>query len=121
MSSPFENLIIFEVANNHMGDVEHGKKLIEAFGAVAKDFPVLTQKVSIHDGPSPSVLSEFHRRCFLLLFSFLENGFEIVEVPQCVEKCDNRHGNAEPHMEFQQGDVALGTIAVMDEDGQQQS
>ena len=39
MSSPFENLIIFEVANNHMGDVAHGKKLIEAFGAVAKDFP----------------------------------------------------------------------------------
>lgn len=39
MSSPFENLIIFEVANNHMGDVTHGKKLIEAFGAVAKDFP----------------------------------------------------------------------------------
>ena len=39
MSSPFQNLIIFEVANNHMGDVGHGKKLIEAFGAVAKDFP----------------------------------------------------------------------------------
>ena len=39
MSSPFENLIIFEVANNHMGDVEHGKKLIEAFGAVAREFP----------------------------------------------------------------------------------
>ena len=39
MSSPFQNLIIFEVANNHMGDVAHGKKLIEAFGAVARDFP----------------------------------------------------------------------------------
>ena len=39
MSSPFQNLIIFEVANNHMGDVEHGKKLIEAFGAVAREFP----------------------------------------------------------------------------------
>ena len=39
MCSPFENLIIFEVANNHMGDVEHGKKLIEAFGAVAREFP----------------------------------------------------------------------------------
>ena len=39
MNSPFQNLVIFEVANNHMGDVNHGKRLIEAFSAVARDFP----------------------------------------------------------------------------------
>lgn len=35
----FQDLIILELANNHMGDVKHGKDLIRAFGAVAKDFP----------------------------------------------------------------------------------
>ncbi len=35
----FRDLIIFELANNHMGDLEHGKKLIRAFGAVAREFP----------------------------------------------------------------------------------
>ena len=39
MISPFKDLVIFEVANNHMGDLAHGKKLIEAFSAVAHDFP----------------------------------------------------------------------------------
>ncbi|MBO7152967.1 MAG: N-acetylneuraminate synthase family protein [Lentisphaeria bacterium] len=35
----FENLIIFEMANNHFGDVEHGKKLIRAYAEIAKKFP----------------------------------------------------------------------------------
>ena len=28
MNSLFENLVIFEMANNHMGDFEHAKKII---------------------------------------------------------------------------------------------
>ena len=32
-------LVVLEMANNHMGSVEHGLKLIEAFGEVCKDFP----------------------------------------------------------------------------------
>ncbi|MFV0280221.1 MAG: N-acetylneuraminate synthase family protein [Rhodoblastus sp.] len=32
-------LFIFELANNHMGDVEHGLRVIREFAAVAKDFP----------------------------------------------------------------------------------
>lgn len=32
-------LFIFELANNHMGDVEHGLRLIAEFGALAKDYP----------------------------------------------------------------------------------
>lgn len=32
-------LFILEMANNHMGDVNHGVALIEAMGAVAADFP----------------------------------------------------------------------------------
>lgn len=35
----FDNLIIFEMANNHMGDVEHGKRIIESFSEVQKLFP----------------------------------------------------------------------------------
>lgn len=31
-------LFIFELANNHMGDVEHGLRVIREFGALAKDF-----------------------------------------------------------------------------------
>ena len=33
-----EWLFIFEMANNHMGDTEHGIKLIEEFAAVTRDF-----------------------------------------------------------------------------------
>lgn len=33
-----EPLFIFELANNHMGDVEHGLRVIREFGALAKDF-----------------------------------------------------------------------------------
>ncbi len=31
-------LIIFDLANNHMGDVEHGKKIIKTFGETVKPF-----------------------------------------------------------------------------------
>lgn len=33
------NLFVLEMANNHMGDVEHGLKVIRAFGDVCRDFP----------------------------------------------------------------------------------
>ena len=32
-------LFVFEMANNHMGDVEHGLRLIREFGAVKNEFP----------------------------------------------------------------------------------
>jgi len=34
-----KKLIILEMANNHMGDIPHGKSLIESFANVAKKFP----------------------------------------------------------------------------------
>lgn len=34
-----DNLFVLEMANNHMGDVEHGLAVIRAFGAVCRDFP----------------------------------------------------------------------------------
>jgi len=37
-SNPKKPLVIFEMANNHMGDVEHGLRLVDAFGAVADGF-----------------------------------------------------------------------------------
>lgn len=33
------DLFILEMANNHMGDVEHGLALVRAFGAVCREFP----------------------------------------------------------------------------------
>lgn len=33
------NLIVLEIANNHMGDISHGVNLIRAFGTVCKQFP----------------------------------------------------------------------------------
>ena len=35
----FQDLIIFELANNHSGDVEHGKLIVSEFSKVAMDFP----------------------------------------------------------------------------------
>lgn len=34
----FDRLFIFEMANNHMGDVEHGIKIMREFAEVSKDF-----------------------------------------------------------------------------------
>jgi len=34
-----EKLIVLEMANNHMGDLDHGFKVISAFGAVCRKFP----------------------------------------------------------------------------------
>jgi sialic acid synthase SpsE len=35
----FDNLIILEFANNHMGDVDHGLSMVRAFADVCKEFP----------------------------------------------------------------------------------
>lgn len=40
---PFENFFIFEMANNHAGDVRHGLKIIRGIHAVCKDFNPLTR------------------------------------------------------------------------------
>jgi sialic acid synthase SpsE/mannose-6-phosphate isomerase-like protein (cupin superfamily) len=34
-----EPIFVFEMANNHMGSVEHGKLMIQEFGKIAKKFP----------------------------------------------------------------------------------
>ncbi len=39
MSKLPNNLFVLEMANNHMGDIEHGIKLIRAFGVVCKNYP----------------------------------------------------------------------------------
>jgi N-acetylneuraminate synthase len=39
MSQVIQPLFVFELANNHMGDVEHGHALIRAFGDVIRDYP----------------------------------------------------------------------------------
>jgi sialic acid synthase SpsE/mannose-6-phosphate isomerase-like protein (cupin superfamily) len=36
---PTDPLFVLEMANNHMGDVEHGLAVIRAFGAVCREFP----------------------------------------------------------------------------------
>lgn len=34
----FNNLFVFEMANNHMGDVEHGLRIIREFGKIKEEF-----------------------------------------------------------------------------------
>ena len=34
-----ENLFVLEVANNHMGDIEHGIHVIRSFGEVFRKYP----------------------------------------------------------------------------------
>ena len=36
MKDIFKNLIIFEIANNHMGDISHGLDIIEKFGKISE-------------------------------------------------------------------------------------
>lgn len=40
MNELFQNLFIFEVANNHQGSVEHGKKIIQAVAKAAQKYNV---------------------------------------------------------------------------------
>jgi sialic acid synthase SpsE/mannose-6-phosphate isomerase-like protein (cupin superfamily) len=39
MNSLFQNLIIFEMANNHMGDIQHAKKIIESYSNFILKYP----------------------------------------------------------------------------------
>ena len=39
MNSLFDNLVIFEMANNHMGDVYHAKKIIEKYAQFITKYP----------------------------------------------------------------------------------
>src|SRR5512143_1247137 len=36
----FDELLIFEMANNHQGDVGHGRKIIDAMGNIAREYGV---------------------------------------------------------------------------------
>ena len=38
MSSILNNLIVLEIANNHMGDVSHGINLIDTYSKICKKF-----------------------------------------------------------------------------------
>ena len=40
MNQLFENLVIFEMANNHQGSVEHGKAIIRALGEVTRKYGI---------------------------------------------------------------------------------
>ena len=40
MSSIFDELFIFEMANSHQGDVEHGKDIIRAMGRIARKYNI---------------------------------------------------------------------------------
>ncbi|MBN1202577.1 MAG: N-acetylneuraminate synthase family protein [Anaerolineae bacterium] len=40
MSDLFNNLFIFEMANNHQGDVKHGLRIIQAMGKIARKYKV---------------------------------------------------------------------------------
>ena len=35
-SNPFNNLVVLEMANNHMGDYNHGLKMIHEFSEITK-------------------------------------------------------------------------------------
>ena len=40
MSRLFNDLFIFEMANSHQGDVEHGKDIIHEMGKIAKNYNI---------------------------------------------------------------------------------
>ena len=41
----FDRLVIFELANNHMGDLAHGMRIIDALAEVSKKFPLFRYAV----------------------------------------------------------------------------
>ncbi|MDO8510153.1 MAG: N-acetylneuraminate synthase family protein [bacterium] len=46
----FENLFTFELANNHQGSVEHGKRIIREMGLIAKEFGIrAATKIQLRD------------------------------------------------------------------------
>ena len=82
-----EPLFVFELANNHMGDVEHGLRIISEFGALARDYDaLLSAPVSLPGGresvPTPDhydpllyVLGAAHAHdAPSVLFDSIQNG-----------------------------------------------
>ena len=55
-TSLFEDLFIFEMANNHQGSVEHGLRIIEAMAGIAKRRGIRARE---RDGSGPS---DYHSR-----------------------------------------------------------
>ena len=55
-----KHLVIFEMANNHMGDLNHGIKIVEEFAAVAEKYPAFRygMKLQYRD---PSFVAPCHR------------------------------------------------------------
>ena len=47
MSKIPENLVIFEMANNHMGSLAHGIKIIEEYAKFIAEFPVFTFAIKL--------------------------------------------------------------------------
>ncbi len=43
MSKLFNDLFIFEMANSHQGDVEHGKDIIREMGKIARKYNIMRQ------------------------------------------------------------------------------
>ena len=44
--NPFNNLVVLEMANNHMGDLNHGLKMIQEFAEVVKPYKDKINKFS---------------------------------------------------------------------------
>ena len=59
----FDRLIIFEMANNHSGDVEHGKNIIRRYAEIARKFPGFRCAIKFQYRDIPSFIHpEYHQR-----------------------------------------------------------
>ena len=47
MNHLFENLFIFEMANNHQGSVQHGLDIIHALGEISRKYQINAAEVAI--------------------------------------------------------------------------
>ncbi|MBE6384169.1 MAG: cupin domain-containing protein [Lentisphaerae bacterium] len=90
--SIFDRLVIFEMANNHSGDVEHGKALIRKYAEVAKKFPEFRCVIKFQYRDIPTFIHpDFKERFdFKYVKRFSETALPeeaFIEMKKCADEC----------------------------------
>ena len=90
--SLFSNLVIFEMANNHSGDVEHGKALIRRYAEVAAKFPEFRCAIKFQYRDIPTFIHPEYQQRFDLKYvkRFSETALPesaFIEMKKCADEC----------------------------------
>ena len=88
----FDRLVIFEMANNHSGDVEHGKAIIRKYAEIARRFPNFRCAIKFQYRDLPTFIHPAYKERFDLKYikRFSETALseeEFIAMKKCADEC----------------------------------